>query len=76
MKVEILYVVSVRMSGKIILEDQRVGQNGLGGNHGPLFLCRKRPIKQISVKVTLIVTDSQFIDNIASTDGIKRRLVT
>ena len=32
-------------------------------------------IKAISVKVTSIVRDSQFIDSVVSAAGIKRRLV-
>ena len=36
---------------------------------------RKKPIKAISVKLASIVTDSQFIDDVVSADGIKIRLV-
>ena len=66
------------MSGEIILEDRKVGRYGPDRNQGQFFVClfsRKKPIKEISVNITLIVTDSQFIDDIASGDGIKRRLV-
>ena len=37
MNVEIFYVVSVRMSGEIILEDRKVGQDGPDRNQANLF---------------------------------------
>ena len=38
MNVDIFYVVSVRMPGEIILEDQKVGRYGPDRNNGHLFL--------------------------------------
>ena len=76
MNVEIFYIVSVRISGEIILEVRKVRLYAPDRNKGNLvFFCRNNLIKAISVKVTSIVTDSQYIDNVASVDGIKRRLV-
>ena len=77
MDVEIFYVASVFMSGEIILGDRKVGQYGPDRNQGHLFFCffsRKNPIKAISVKVTLIVTDIQSIYTVASYAGIKIKL--
>ena len=56
--VEIFYVVSVNIPGKILLEDQKVWQYGPDRNQGPFFclFSRKKTIKAISVKVTTIVT--------------------
>ena len=75
--VEILYVVFIRMSGELILEDRKIRKYGPDRNQCHLFFLfsRKNIIKVISAKVTLIVTDSQFIDAVVSAAGIKRRLV-
>ena len=65
------------MLGDIILEDHKVGRYGPGRNQGHfscLFICNKS-INSMSVKVTLIVTDIQLVDNVASYDGVKRWLV-
>ena len=46
---------------------------------GSLVFCwfsKKKPIKSISVKVDLILTDSKFIDNVSSVDVIKGWLVS
>ena len=76
--VEILYVVYVRMSEEIILEDHVKSDNtGLIEIRVTCFSLfgRKNPIKVITVKVNLVVMYIQFIYNLASNTGIKRRLV-
>ena len=77
MNIKTFYVFSVCMSGEIILEYHKVGWYGPDRTQGQFFVCfsRKNPIKVVSVKVTSIVVDIQFIDDIASADGIKTRLV-
>ena len=76
MNVEIFYLVSVRMSVEIFLEDWKVGRYGPDRNQGHFFLfSNNHPIKEISVKVTLILMDSQSIYDVASAAGIKIRLV-
>ena len=73
MNVEIFYVVSVHMSGEIILKDWKVWRYGPDRNQGHFFLfIRKKPIKEISVKVTSIVMDSQSIDDVVFSACIKR----
>ena len=76
--VEILYVMYVCMSGDIILEDQKVGRYGPDINQGHWFFClsRKTPIKEISVKVTLIAVDIQSIEDVASSAWIQIQLVS
>ena len=59
---EILYVVSICMSGEI-LEDQKVGHYNPDENQGNKVL-----------KWILLLTVSQFIDDVASVVGIKRQL--
>ena len=77
--VEIFYIVSVRMPGEIFLEDQKVGKYRPDRNQVHLFfvclIYRRKTTKAISVKVTSIVMDIQFIDDTASDSGIKTRLV-
>ena len=65
------------MSGEIILEYWRVGRYGPDGNQDHLFflLNRKKLINVIGIKVASIMMDSQFIYDVASDDGVKRRLV-
>ena len=76
MIVEIFYIVSVRISGEIILEVRKVRPYAPDRNKGNfVFFVKNIPFKAISVKVTPIVTDSQSIYDVASVDGIKRRLV-
>ena len=78
MNAEIFYVMSVHMSGEVILGYCNVGRNWPDRNQGHFFGCffsRKRPIKAISVKLTSIATDIQSIDNVASSAGIYIRLV-
>ena len=77
MNVEIFYVVSVRMPGEIILQDRKVGRYRPDRNQGNFFVClfsRNTTIKEISVKEALIVTNSQFTDDVAYDTGIKRWL--
>ena len=65
------------MSGEIILEYKKVWKYRPDRTQGHLFfVCfsKKNPIKAIRVKVTSIVMDIQFVDNVASATGIKRRL--
>ena len=77
MNVEIFYVVSVRMQGYIILEDQKFRRYRPDRNqvHFLFVFSRKNMVKTISVQVTLIFMDSKSIDNIDSAVEIKIRLV-
>ena len=75
MNVKIIYVVSVHMSGETILEYHKVRQYRPNRNQGSFFFSWINMINEMSVKATLMVMDSQSIDNVASNDAIKRQLV-
>ena len=53
-----------------VFQDKSYKIKKSGGHLYFLFFSRKNPIKAVIVKVNSIDTDNQFIDNVASDDGI------